>query len=133
MNMFAAFTTEGLSDSLVMMASGFIVVMSVLVFLFITITLIGLIFSAAEKKTSRKAAASADSNLAPESDPAAGPSGLSASTLALIAAAVHTTVRGPYRIVGIEQRHTSDEGENVQVSSWSVEGRRAIFSSHRVR
>lgn len=129
---YAAFTTEGLEDSLIMMASGFIVVMSVLILLLLSITVIGWIFSALDRKKKKKATG-VEASLTPTGDATSAPSGLSASTLALIAAAVHTTVNGPYRIVGIEHRHSSHDGENLQVSSWSVEGRRAIFSSHRVR
>jgi len=130
---YAAFTTEGLDESLVMMASGFLVVMSVLILLMVSITVIGWLFSAVDRKNKKKVIADGETSLTPTADAASGPSGLSASTLALIAAAVHTTVKGPYRIVGIEHRHSSHEEENLQVSSWSVEGRRAIFSSHRVR
>ncbi len=62
-----------------------------------------------------------------------GHESISSQTLALIAAAVQTSIAGPYRIVGIEPRHSVLEKDHTQISSWSVEGRRAIFSSHRIR
>jgi len=125
-----AFTTEGLEENVLTMLSGFVVVMSVLITLMVLISLIGLAFKQSEEK---KAKAVLEGSAPAGSSDMDHAHSLAAPTLALIAAAVHTTVQGPYRIVGIQPRHTSSEGENVQVSSWSVEGRRAIFSSHRVR
>ncbi len=44
--------------------------------------------------------------------------------IAVVAAAVHETIRMPHRIVAIQ----FEEGR-----SWRLEGRRTIFQSHRVR
>lgn len=47
-------------------------------------------------------------------------------TVAAISAAIHTTLRGRHRILSV--------GEiNVQRQAWSLEGRRQVFSSHKVR
>jgi len=47
--------------------------------------------------------------------------------LAVLAAAVVTVLKGPHRIVEI---HTAVDD---RLQAWSLEGRRQIFSSHRVR
>jgi len=47
-------------------------------------------------------------------------------TVAAISAAVHTTLRGRLRILSV--------GEiNAQRQAWSLEGRRQVFHSHKVR
>ena len=72
--------------------------------------------------TSRKAAAQAP---ATDSGPAHG------DLAAVIAAAVHYSLRVPVRIVSVSQvRPPTVESLMLQ---WSVEGRRAIYSSHRLR
>jgi hypothetical protein len=50
-----------------------------------------------------------------------------AEVLAVIAAAVHTALDQPARIVAV------DEVKGAPNGVWSLEGRRQIFSSHRVR
>ncbi|MFT3869844.1 MAG: hypothetical protein QM715_15445 [Nibricoccus sp.] len=47
-------------------------------------------------------------------------------TVATISAAIHTTLRARYRLVSIG--HASSDRQ-----AWSVEGRRQVFSSHKVR
>lgn len=51
---------------------------------------------------------------------------LSTETFAAIAAAIHTVMRRPVRILSIGQA-TSER------QAWSVEGRRQVFHSHQVR
>lgn len=46
--------------------------------------------------------------------------------VAVIAAAVHTALHAPVRIVSIKAARSSE-------GTWAAEGRRQIFSSHRVR
>jgi hypothetical protein len=50
----------------------------------------------------------------------------SAEILAAIAAAIHVTLAGQARIVGVTPAHNEDR-------VWSLEGRRQIFHSHKVR
>jgi Na+-transporting methylmalonyl-CoA/oxaloacetate decarboxylase gamma subunit len=125
-------TRQELTEALTMIGTGFIVVMSVLCFLWAGITIIGKIFTVAQSRNLRKKTelgGGVNTHTSPAEDPH---DGISATTLALIAAAVQTTVNGPYRILGVEHRHSNHEAEH-QVSTWSVEGRRTIFSSHKVR
>ncbi len=122
---------EEFTASLTMIVTGFIVVLGVLSFLWVSIAVIGKCFVLIQERSLRKKEALGGTNA--HTSPAEDPNdGISASTLALIAAAVQTTVNGPYRIVGVQHRHSNHEPEH-QVSTWSAEGRRAIFSSHKVR
>lgn len=129
-----AFTTpspEEITASLTMIGTGFVVVMAVLCFLWFCITVTGKIFVIAQERALKKKDALGGPNT--HTSPAEAPhDGISATTLALIAAAVQTTVNGPYRIIGVEHHHSNHEPER-QVSNWSAEGRRSIFSSHNVR
>jgi hypothetical protein len=49
---------------------------------------------------------------------------------AIIAAAVHESVHGPHAILDIRAATMVHEQSML---AWSVEGRRQIFTSHRVR
>jgi hypothetical protein len=52
--------------------------------------------------------------------------GIPPETVAAISAAIHTTLRAHHRILSV--------GEvNPQRQAWSAEGRRQVFSSHKVR
>jgi Na+-transporting methylmalonyl-CoA/oxaloacetate decarboxylase gamma subunit len=57
----------------------------------------------------------------------AEPTGIPPEIRAAIAAAVHTSLQSPHRI--LEVSHPPDP----RLSAWSVEGRRQIFHSHTVR
>jgi Na+-transporting methylmalonyl-CoA/oxaloacetate decarboxylase gamma subunit len=52
-------------------------------------------------------------------------------TLAVIAAATSDVIKGPYRIVAVSSPRRPPVESLMQV--WSWEGRRQIYSSHRVR
>lgn len=45
---------------------------------------------------------------------------------AAIAAAVHVTLKSPHRILDVQP-------VNPMIQAWSIEGRRSIFQSHRLR
>lgn len=114
-----------------MMGTGFVVVLGVLSFLWVSISMIGKCFVVSQERALKKKDTLGGPNT--HTSPAEEPNdGISATTLALIAAAVQTTVNGPFRIVEVEHRHSSHEAER-QASTWSAEGRRSIFSSHQVR
>jgi hypothetical protein len=49
--------------------------------------------------------------------------------IAVIAAAIDSVIDIPFRITTISERRA----DGTLVSLWSVEGRRAIFSSHTLR
>lgn len=56
-------------------------------------------------------------------------SGLAPEIIAVIAAAIETVIDMPFRITTISERRA----DGTLVSLWSIEGRRAIFSSHNLR
>lgn len=58
---------------------------------------------------------------------------LSPEIFAAIAGALHVVIRERHRIASIYELAPMNEGANLNLMSWSVEGRRQIFSSHRVR
>jgi hypothetical protein len=63
--------------------------------------------------------------------PAIADRGIPGEIRAVIAAAVDAVMSGPHRILAISPVGSQDAG---QLSlAWSVEGRRQIFQSHRVR
>jgi len=54
---------------------------------------------------------------------------LAPEIVAAISAAIHAVIDQPFRIITISERHP----DGTLVSFWSIEGRRAIFSSHQFR
>lgn len=57
-----------------------------------------------------------------------------ANILAVIAASVAATVRGQYRILAIQAADAAQQvAVSVPVIDWSLEGRREIYSSHKLR
>jgi len=72
-------------------------------------------------------------SLAPEApEPPATPAaalaeGIPAEIRAVIAAAIHVSLKSPHRILHVEPV------QNPQLHAWSVEGRRQIFQSHTFR
>lgn len=59
----------------------------------------------------------------------AGSGGLAPEIIAVIAAALEAVIDTPFRITTISERRA----DGTLVSLWSIEGRRAIFSSHHLR
>jgi hypothetical protein len=57
------------------------------------------------------------------------PSALAPEIIAAIAAAIDAVIDLPFRITTISERRP----DGTLVSLWSIEGRRAIFSSHHLR
>ncbi len=99
---------------------GFVFVIVVLAILAGVTQGIGFLFNM--KKPSAPKPAAAPAPAAPAASAPAG--GISPEVVAVIAAAVHTTLERPYRIRSI--RSASDR-------HWAAEGRREIFRSHKVR
>lgn len=60
-----------------------------------------------------------------------GDGAASPEIVAVIAAAVHVAVQQPHRILSIQV--TGEHGDHPVLQPWSVEGRRQIFLSHRIR
>jgi Na+-transporting methylmalonyl-CoA/oxaloacetate decarboxylase gamma subunit len=114
------------------MFSGFIVVMTVLIAMYLFMKLLGVVFAGSSAKAvAAKAAAEAAKKAAkaPAAAPlavaaAAAPSGSCCPHLvAVIAAAAHTVLGSRVRIVSVQPA----SGE------WGAEGRRQIFASKNVR
>lgn len=107
--------------------SGFVFVLAVLAILSVLTVVIG---KTIQQLTTKKPAANTAASVA--TPPAAPvpvkpsvPGDLPEHVLALITAATHVVLEGrPQRIVGVRQ---------VGVGGWAQEGRREIFSSHRIR
>ncbi len=74
--------------------------------------------------SSKKPATTAPSPQAPATVVAEG---VPAEIRAVIAAAIHVTLKSPHRILHVEPV------QNLQLHAWSVEGRRQIFQSHTFR
>lgn len=55
--------------------------------------------------------------------------GLAPEIIAAIAAAIDAVIDMPFRVTTISERRA----DGTLVSLWSIEGRRAIFSSHNLR
>jgi hypothetical protein len=110
---------------------GFTVVMLVLALLWGGLEVIGFAF----RKAGAVGAAAAK---LPAAAAEPGPTGvpparqeLEPEEFAVVAAAVYATLGSGHQIVSIT---TSDpEAPSVEISAWSAEGRREIYSSHRIR
>lgn len=53
--------------------------------------------------------------------------------MAIITAVVSTLVREPHHILSARSLNTSGDWTQSMLNTWAVEGRSAIFSSHKVR
>jgi hypothetical protein len=113
-----------LSETLQYQLVGFTVVMSTLVSIWLILELTGFFFHRSQQ------AKQARQRILPPTQAA----GLSHREIAAISAAVHTTIKGPFHILTIEAHDQLLQTQShPQQQAWSMEGRRAIFSSHRVR
>ncbi len=100
--------------------TGLLVVFAALGFLTLAIKLVGILFGAVP--ASKSAPANSPDSHASDSEMVPG------SVVAAISAAVHIVLNEPFRITSIKPL-PSPSGS----TEWSKEGRRQIFSSHRVR
>lgn len=108
-------------EDLIIMVEGFTIVMLTLTLLFAVMVVIGRFFMAYERRGQAGEAGKAGMV-------ADGTTGVpSPEVCAVVAAAVHVALGSPHRVVQI----TSPGFASANV--WGVEGRREIFSSHRVR
>ncbi|MDX6766371.1 MAG: hypothetical protein SFU85_06235 [Candidatus Methylacidiphilales bacterium] len=73
----------------------------------------------------------AQSSTVPASSPAAEP--IPAHHLAIITAVVSSLVRQPHILLDARALDTPPEWTQSMLHTWTVEGRSAIFSSHKVR
>jgi len=107
---------------------GVLIVLGALSFLAVFLTITGKFFVQAEAKAAaaKLAQASAAAPPAAASGPASDSSGPSPELRAAIVAAVYCTVGSHARVLDIQSAHP-------ELAAWSMEGRRQIFLSHRVR
>jgi Na+-transporting methylmalonyl-CoA/oxaloacetate decarboxylase gamma subunit len=111
-----------MADNLRFQFTGFMIVMTVLVSLWLVVEIIGIFFKGKGRKD-----AAARIPTDPLPSPGIAAAAPDSETIAVITAAVHTVLDGHYRILSISEHF----GDNL--GAWSVEGRRQIFSSHTVR
>ena len=115
----------GISQDLSYQSVGMAIVLLALATIALVLFLLGKVFQSTVP--AKKAPAPPPARAATSSAPGTAPAevGISPETFAVIAAAVYLELPGMSRIVEIRQSQTA------QV--WSMEGRRQIFQSHRVR
>ncbi len=99
---------------------GVMIVMTSLCVLAVLVTVVakGLSFFPTAKKSPAPA---------PEAPVAVTKDGISPEIRAVIAAAIHVSLKSPHRILHVQSV------QNPQLHAWSVEGRRQIFQSHTFR
>jgi Na+-transporting methylmalonyl-CoA/oxaloacetate decarboxylase gamma subunit len=117
---FLALSWDELSFQLV----GFFIVMITLTGLWIALEIIGSIFRSAAKRR-----AATESVIPPVEE--AGLAAPDSEMFAVIAAAIETVISQPHQIVSISSR-SGGLGKSTQ-TSWSSEGRKEIYQSHRLR
>lgn len=110
----------GFSELLEFQATGLVVVFGALAILWLLLEITGAFFRSRPGKVAPPKPSSASASELIDDD------GLSDGVVAAIAAAVHVTLRGqPHQITSIRASRDNPH--------WAAEGRREIFSSHRVR
>ena len=119
-----ALGAEGFWDDLSFQLVGFFIVLITLTGLWIALEIIGSIFRLAE---SRRAATQSAARPVEE----AGVAAPDPEMFAVIAAAIETVISQPHQIVSI----SSGSGGSAKSpqASWSSEGRKEIYQSHRLR
>lgn len=125
----------GLGQTLLYQSVGLTVVIAALATLWLVVKIIGVGFKyLAPAEPAAAPAAAAGHGAAPTPDLAAAhhPQ-LDPETVAAMTAAIHFVMGAQWRIVDIREVYHGDSGESARMLAWSVEGRRQIFSSHRVR
>ena len=106
---------------------GFIIVMVILGLIALIMSLVGWLFrNAGGQKLATGAGTALERSLAviQEEDP---------QVVAVIAAAVYSTVEEAHRIVSIRPVIEGKTVEDLYLQAWSVEGRRQHFASHKIR
>jgi len=112
-------TYPNVGESVAYQLTGLFVVFSALGAIWIVMEIVGALF--------RRLSPAPSPPPSPPAPPATTPPAVALDPVlaAVIAAAVHHVINGPHRVVAIHPVITSDD--------WSLEGRRDIFISHRVR
>lgn len=121
---FLALGTEEFWGQLSYQLVGFFIVLITLTGLWIALEIIGSIFRSVEKRR-----VATESAAAP--DEVAGTAAPDPEMFAVIAAAIETVISQPHQIVSISSR-SGGAGKPTQ-TSWSSEGRKEIYQSHRLR
>lgn len=120
---FLALGAAGIWDDISFQLVGFFIVLITLTGLWIALEIIGAIFRSIEKRRATEPVAAPVQGMeGADSDP---------EMFAVIAAAIDTVISQPHQIVSISSR--SGERSRSSQAGWSSEGRKEIYSSHRVR
>ncbi len=123
--------TLSLGESIQFQILGALVVFSALGFLWGALELSGYFFRRSEiKKRAAQLSSRAGEATAPIPVP---PPRIPAEVLAALAAAVHVTFKERVRILSISPARPPETISQLSLHAWSVEGRRQIFDSRRVR
>jgi Na+-transporting methylmalonyl-CoA/oxaloacetate decarboxylase gamma subunit len=101
---------------------GLAVVMTALSALALVCGLFGRFFKAMDQKPAK-----------PSIPVMAGTSDIDPIHMAIIAATVATLIKEPHQVVGAQKLTTSTDWNRFMLNTWAVEGRAAIFSSHKIR
>jgi len=133
MNSLLPLATESIAGHLQFLANlryqtvGVMIVMTSLCGLAVLVALVakGISFFPTTKKSLAPEAPKAP--VPPATPAAALADGIPAEIRAVIAAAIHVSLKSPHRILHVEPV------QNPQLHAWSVEGRRQIFQSHTFR
>jgi len=102
--------------------TGLAVVLTALVALALVCGLFGRFFKAMDQKPSKSSVPVKTGNS--EIDPI---------HMAIIAATVATLIKEPHQVIAAQKLTTSTDWTRFMLSTWAVEGRAAIFSSHKIR
>lgn len=122
----------GLADLIGYQGIGLAVVLITLAALALICALMGRVFRAAAPAKEQSPAPMPAPGTTTGSPPAPE-AGIPPHHTVVIAAAVATLIQQPYRIAAVRHIEASPDWTRFMLSTWSVEGRAAIFSSHRIR
>jgi hypothetical protein len=114
-------------DSLQKGLVGFLVVLIALASIWVFLETIGFFFKKLHKATANVPVSSSIVTDSSQEDR------LDKDVVMVIAAAVNSVVTEPHRIVSISLAEGGKSGTKSSQEAWSAEGRRAIYSSHKVR
>ena len=117
-----------LPENLRFQTVGFIIVMVILGLIALVMSLVGWLFrNAGGKKPATGAGTALERSLAVIQEE------VPHEMVAVIAAAVYSTVEEAHRIVSIRPVIEGKTVEDLYLQAWSVEGRRQHFASHKIR
>ena len=115
---------DSMTEAINVQVTGFFVVLAVLSFVWITLELLGFYFKRFVMAPEEEALSIID-----EATISTEPGEVTPEIVAVVGAVVHTMIQEPHQILSIKP--VANKAQQAQ--AWSVEGRRQIAHSHRVR